>query len=350
MNSELQLSFDQSLWHLKSPLNTSHGSISERASLSLRVQSESDDATVGLGEAAPLPGWSSETLDEVIQQLSSIETALPRFDPSDAAAFDSWLDHEQIRSTSLRFGLACAAMDFEAQVQQKSWGAMLGEDVSAALPVALLCSSRDVATRAYQTGARTLKLKAGMELDAETQLLRDVLAEGSDLRLRIDVNQGWSIDEALSTWEHWSFAHQAIEFIEEPLRTEDSHHWETLMRVGMPLAFDESVRSERDLDALVSRELSGVIVLKPSLIGTPNEVLRLARKAKRSGFDVMVSNLIETSVTRLYCAHIAGLIRPVMAAGLGTGDLFECDWGKLKVEEDAVIELSRYRTSRECML
>ena len=117
----------------------------------------------------------------------------------------------------------------------------------------------------------------------------------------------------------------------------------------MPLAFDESIRNESDLNLLIEDQLEGVVVLKPSLVGTPWKVLQLARKAESSGFGVMVSNLIETSVTRLYCAHIAGLMQPTLAAGLGTGKLLADDLGALELECDARLELSRYKTSRECM-
>ena len=240
-------------------------------------------------------------------------------------------------------------MDFEAQLRGVSWGAMLGKERATSIPVAGLCSSVESANEAYRNGVRTIKLKAGMDVEQETRLLEDVLSLGSDVRVRIDVNQGWLFETACENWTRWQFAWDRIDFIEEPLRPELRHRFRDLVTMGMPLAFDESIRNECDLNLLIDEKLIGVVVLKPSLIGTPSEVLQLARKAEGAGFQVMLSNLVETSVTRLYCAHIAGLMQPMLAAGLGTGKLLAEDLGTLELECDASLKLSRYKTSRECV-
>ena len=188
-----------------------------------------------------------------------------------------------------------------------------------------------------------------MDLELETDLLKALISLGEDIRIRIDVNEGWKLEEALHAWDSWRFAWPWIDFIEEPLQPDSKSGWEVLAQAGVPLAFDESVRNREDLDALIQRGLSGVIVLKPSLIGTPNEVLSLIKVATASDLKVMVSNLIETSITRLYCAYLASFISPSLAAGLGTGGLFQEDCGVLPLEPGAVIRLPNFRTSQECV-
>ena len=90
--------------------------------------------------------------------------------------------------------------------------------------------------------------------------------------------KAWKFEEALHAWDSWRFAWPWIDFVEEPLQPDSKSGLEVLAQAGVPLAFDESVRNREDLDALIDED-SGVIVLKPSLIGTPNEVLSLIKVA-----------------------------------------------------------------------
>jgi len=346
MSALLNWTHHAALFKLCKPLRTSKGVISERHSVTLRVGDHQGHAC-GLGEASPLPGWSLEGFDDVLEQVTRLPRELPRFQPEDPESLNRWLDDAEITSSSLRFAVAAALIDYEAQTRGESFGAMLGKGGATAVPIAMLCTDRKTASDAYQRGVRVFKMKAGLDANAETELLGELIGLGADVSVRIDVNQGWSYEQASLMWNRWAFAWNAIEFIEEPLEISEQGRLNELLALGMPLAFDESIRGHEDLDTLIAQELCGVIVLKPSLIGTPHEVIDLAAKAIEAGFGVMVSNLIETSITRLYCAHLASLFEPVLAAGLGTGKMLAEDWGEL--ESESVLRLSDYRTSQECM-
>lgn len=239
-------------------------------------------------------------------------------------------------------------MDHCAKRTGRTWGALLAPSTGGRVEVARLCRSQEEAHAAYRQGARTLKLKAGMSLEHETKLVRAVAALGTDVTLRIDVNRGWTFEETVSAWDAWHAVHPRIEFLEEPLQAACFSRTTELQDYGIPLAFDESVRTKADVLNLAEQGLRGVVVLKPSLIGTPFEVLRLAQTASQIGFKAMVSNLIEPSVVRLYCAHLADLIGSGLAAGIGTGGLLADDFGELELKPDATVSLEAFQTSLEC--
>ena len=348
MNAQLDWTHETTLFKLRQPLRTAKGLISDRHSVTLRVGND-HEAACGLGEASPLPGWSPEDHNDVLKELVKLPRQLPRFQPHAPESLNQWLDELEITSSSLRFAVAAALVDYEAQTRDKSFGDMLGERRATSIPIAMLCTDSTTAASAYQQGVRVFKVKAGLNADTETKLLSELVSLGTDVSVRVDVNQGWSYEQACLIWQRWKFAWKVLEFIEEPLASSEQGRLRDLLALGMPLAFDESIRNQTDLEHLMSLGLRGVIVLKPSLIGTPHEVLTLARQAVEAGFGVMVSNLIETSVTRLYCAHLASLLEPTLAAGLGTGKLLAEDWGELKFERDSVLRLSNYRTSQECV-
>ena len=146
-----------------------------------------------------MPGWSKESYDEVLKQVASLPEVLPRFSSETPGALDAWLDKQGVTSTSLRFGLGAALIDLEAQLRGESWGGVLGRGIHSEISVALLCSDIETARAEYVTGVRTFKIKAGMDLGLETDLLKALTSLGEDIRIRIDVNEGWKLEEAICT-------------------------------------------------------------------------------------------------------------------------------------------------------
>ena len=343
----LRLAYRMERWGLRRPLQTSKGPISERIGIVLEVGEQDERAEArGMSVASPLPGWSLEAHGDILESLQRLPAELPEFDADAPDRLDAWLDQHEVSIPSVRFGLASALMDHQAKRTGSSWGALLAPGASQRVEVARLCRSHDEARQAYSLGVRTFKLKAGMSLEQETRLLADVVALGHDVLVRVDVNRGWTFDQAIAAWNEWRPFHSRIEFIEEPLKDAFLGRTFELQDYGVPLAFDESVRTRADILELADRDLKGVVVLKPSLIGTPLEVLKLAELSSQLGFSAMVSNLIEPSVVRLYCAHLAGLINSGIAAGIGTGGLLAEDLGDLELTPDATVPLGTLQTSQ----
>src|SRR5690606_36927837 len=132
--------------------------------------------------AAPLPGFSRETLDEATAHLEPLTGWAADREPS-----PDWLDpdgeiHREIDALGLapsaRFGLDLALFDLAAQTAGRTLAHALHPDPDLTVPInALLVGPEDdilrEAERRVAQGYGTLKLKVGRgDLEAEAALVR----------------------------------------------------------------------------------------------------------------------------------------------------------------------------------
>ncbi|MGE0784985.1 MAG: enolase C-terminal domain-like protein [Sandaracinaceae bacterium] len=275
---------------------------SDRESLRLRL---SLDGATGDGEAAPLPGVSPETLDEVERGLRALDWTDAPIDG--APAIEAWC--ARIRPVSARFAAESALCSLAAAAQGRPMWSLLG-DAAPSHPLAITAfDGTDGLLRAARAtpGAVAYKAKVGaMTAADELAVLRDVRAAIGDAELRLDANRSLSASEARARMEGWASVGAA--FVEEPCPLAEL---DALGEGPVPIALDESIAE--DEDAALGRADVAVYVLKPSRLGLFG-ALRLARRAAPRA--VVVSHLLEGEIARAACAHLA-LVLGGPAAGLG---------------------------------
>jgi O-succinylbenzoate synthase len=285
-----------------------------------------EDGVLGLGEASPLPGFSSENLADSARQSISLAASLIGRDLtrdwlSPDGAFSRELDEIGL-SPSARFGVELAVWNLYAASEGKSFLEILCSSPVSTVPVNGLLSGpvEDVLAegrRMREAGYEAVKLKVGgrgVEEDAElVRELRKVLGEG--VALRLDANRAWSFAEAES------FARVVegteYEYVEEPLA--DPLGLEGLVReYGVAVALDESLvgMSPEDLRCY---DYVRAVVIKPTLVGGISQTLRLAEEARRLGITLVISSAYETGVgTEALLALSAATGDGRIAAGLDT--------------------------------
>jgi O-succinylbenzoate synthase len=329
------------------------------------------DGRWGLGEAAPLPGLSSESLADVEQALSRWR-ALP--DEEAAHATDRL-------PPSLAMGLEAARLDLVAddaappslrtsllagEEQEVSRGAQaqvargvltpapFGVDPShpASDRRAVLLGERgeerfESTTQATQTGVgargRIVKLKVGRRPLAE-ECARVAAFAAAGVRLRLDGNRRLDRDAARALV---AAAGDALDYFEEP------GPGLTSSALAAPVALDETIDdvcarlAPEDDSAAIERALSqsdaAVWVVKPTIFG-PRRTRQLARLAQGRGVRVVLSSAYDGSVGRRGLVRLGselGLSSTVH--GLGTGGLFASDLearpGPVVVEEGSFLKV-----------
>ncbi len=231
------------------------------------------DGIVGLGEAAPLPGVSRETIDDVERELVA---GAPR-------------------SPSARFAFETAQLDLEACARGVSIADLLG-GAATSVPLAAVVDSVAEARAAWELGIRTLKLKLRAD---ELALAHDVAAALPNARLRIDANRSWPRDRVRALLASLP----AVEYVEEPCQ-------DTVALLGersrVPLAVDESLA---DAPAALA---APVVVLKPTLLGGLRRCLAIAREARCA----IVTHALEGPIGTAACAELALALGGDRAAGL----------------------------------
>lgn len=177
-------------------------------------------------------------------------------------------------------------------------------------------------------GVRTVKVKVaepGQSLTddvARVAAARDWL--GADGAIRIDANQGWTVNEAVRVIE--ALAEYGLEYVEQPVAAEDLGALRArLAGTGVRLAADEALRLSPDPDAAADglAAIADVAILKVQPLGG---ITRASRLAERAGLPATVSSALESSVGLAMGAHLAAALPNLpFACGLGTGALLAED-------------------------
>ena len=256
----------------------------------LLVSLSAADGCVGWGEAAPYPGLSNESIEQV------------------EAALGGWQQDPQLLQScpSALHALRTALLDLEGQRTGLSLSQLLSPSPSSTVEVSHLVSDPLVAAAAVAAGARCLKMKlGGRPLEEDLGRIAAVrLAIGEDIAIRVDVNRGWSLDTAKTAMADLETL--GVSLIEEP--TENPEHMAALRCMGPAIAADESVRTAEALQAIIEAGWVDAVVLKPMLLGAPETAVEMGRAAAAAGLGVVVTTTVDTWVGRRTALHIAAAV------------------------------------------
>jgi L-alanine-DL-glutamate epimerase-like enolase superfamily enzyme len=141
------------------------------------------------------------------------------------------------------------------------------------------------------TQARALKLKLTGEFDLDICRVQAVRHARPDVWMGVDANQGYGIDALRPLID--ALLPLNIALLEQPLkrgREADLQNFKS----PIPIAADESALSLPDLPGLVGR--FDVVNIKLDKCGGLTEGLAMARKAQTLGLQVMVGNMVGSSL------------------------------------------------------
>jgi o-succinylbenzoate synthase len=318
------------------------------------IRLRTDSGFVGWGEASPYPGFGLETVGQSRAILGRVANELCGFEIDRSSDWISAVGVATEGSPMARAAAETAMLDIVAREKGSPLRELLAppptfarDSISCnALVVGSDLADLAVSARAaLSKGFRTFKLKVGVfDLDVELSrvaCLRDVV--GSEALIRLDANQAYEPESALDAIE--GFARHNIEYLEQPVAAHALEAMSTLREKSpIPLAADESVMTEADAAHVIDAGAADVIVIKPSVLGGPLASLRIARAARRSGLQVVVTSLLDSVVAVSAAREVAGAIAAegeLPACGLATSSLFERDVMPIELGADGGLKLSR---------
>ena len=303
---------------LTGPLPAGDRTLTERRGLLLCVTGE--EGGEGWGEAAPLPGFSPETLKEATTQARRLRAALPGLDVPGAdleAALravptGNWFP-------AVQFAAESAVVEGMAAVRGTSVAQLLGKRTGTVPMNALIPSSETdldaVADQIRRAGYRAVKLKVGRaDVETDARRVRQLHAVlGNDIALRLDANRKWTWGEAVAFAE--ALGDVPIEYVEEPLPAPTDLP-SLIDRTGLPVALDETTR-ERSPEEVPADLPVRAVVLKPTLLGGIVTTRRWAKWARHRNAEPVISASYESGVgLRMLVALAASLSET--PAGLST--------------------------------
>jgi o-succinylbenzoate synthase len=262
---------------LTRPIVLPERELERRRGFLLRI--EDGDGYAAYGDAAPLPGFSVESEDDVIAAARILASKVA----GERAEVQYLLKLRSRLSSALPASLYFAAnWAFQCLIAHKQRKHPI-HLVSVRPPETIYINglltgdAGSIASRARalrEEGFRAAKLKVGRRpLDEDVERIvaaRETL--GPDVALRLDANRAWTLEEALTITKKVTGLN--IEYVEEPLQS-----WQELPefseKSGLGYALDETLveqsRIEEDAswkDLAHVSEGAAAIVSKPTLLGS----------------------------------------------------------------------------------
>jgi o-succinylbenzoate synthase len=282
----------------KRPFATAGGVVTARELLLLRI--EATDGSAGYGEAAPFEPYDGVPLERAVAALTGGGGLRP---PQARAA-------EEI-----------ARLDLQARREDRP----LAEPAKDALPVNLTLGAgppEEVAARARRglgEGYACFKVKVGLPGDAaRVAAVRE--AVGPWPALRVDANGTWTVDEAV----HAIRAIEAndLEFVEQPCATLEELA-EVRQRVSTPIAADEPIASQADVERAIELEACDVVNVKLAGSGGFEPAREILRTARSGSIGAFLSSTLDGPWGIAAALQLAAAENVSLACGLGTLELFE---------------------------
>ena len=149
-------------------------------------------------------------------------------------------------------------------------------------------------------GFKRLKLKLGGRDGLDVERVNAVRYV-TDLPLQCDVNEAWSLDEALEY-----LPQMQLQYCEQPLPAGDPDGPELKRRAPLPLYVDEDCHTLADVAACTERAHG--INIKLAKSGGIREAVRMAHAARALGLGVMLGCMVESGLGIAPGAHIASLM------------------------------------------
>ncbi|ERG62897.1 hypothetical protein L332_00240 [Agrococcus pavilionensis RW1] len=191
-------------------------------------------------------------------------------------------------------------------------------------------------------GCRTVKVKVaerGQVLADDVARVAEVRALLPDVRIRLDANGGWNLDEAESAIR--ALERFDLEYVEQPCATvpELAELRSRVRKLDIPIAADESVRKAEDPLLVARAGAADVLVVKAQPLGGIRAALEIVAEA---GLPAVVSSALDTSVGLSMGAGLAGALPELpFDCGLGTGALLAADVAAPLVPVGGAISVGR---------
>ncbi|HEU5404813.1 MAG TPA: dipeptide epimerase [Gaiellaceae bacterium] len=256
----------------------------------------------GFGEAQPINRYGESV--ESVQAYAEEYAAVIGDDPF---ALEDVMERLPAREFAARAAVDAALHDLQGKLLGQPVWRLLG--LRRAGPptswTVWLGNPDDMARRAEKALGRfrRLKLKLGGGDGLDVERVRAVRGVAGELPLQVDVNEAWSLEEALEALP--SLAELGVEYCEQPVPAGDEGGPALKERSPIPIYVDEDCHTLADIAGCAARAHG--INVKLAKSGGIREAVRMVHAARALGLGCMLGCMIESGLGISAGTQIASL-------------------------------------------
>jgi L-Ala-D/L-Glu epimerase len=296
---------------LKAPFRTALRTVEQLEDVVVTVHT--DEGLVGHGAAPPTAAITGETVESIVAAIrGKLAPKLVGEELDDLERLTRRVQQALPGNTSAKAAMEIALYDLWGRLRQAPLYRLLGgghpllrTDLTISLdqPEAMAAQSLHAVAR----GFHALKIKLGKDVALDIARVKAIHeAVGDRASLRLDANQGWTPQQAVSVLQSLESAGIQPELLEQPVPAHDIDglcHVTT--RVHTPVVADESVFNEADAFEVIRRRAADIINIKLMKIGGISGALRLAEIAANHGVSCMIGCMLEGAISVTAAVHVA---------------------------------------------
>ena len=284
-----------------------------------------ESGVFGIGECAPLAGFSAEDIDEAGEDLLKIKRLLEGKDFESSIFSYGEILKSVTNLSSVRFASEQAFMNLlikrDEFFKKKNFRNYI--NVNAVISESSVRDSMERFQEYVDRGFNAIKVKIGiMDFESELSMVKMIKHDFPEINLRLDVNGAWSFDEAKQKLE--KLAEFDFEYIEQPVKSaEELLSLKEIFHI--PLAPDESLQDPENISLFMNDDSINHLVVKPMFAGGIVASVKIIEEANLKRKKVIISSGLETGVGRSALVWLS--IKPDhnLAHGLNTNKFLAND-------------------------
>ncbi len=324
---------------LRVPFVIASGEVTTTRAVEIEASVSSDGVTaLGLGEAAALPPVTHEDVDDIVNRVDQAVRVLRAAEgdiaPEHAKTLIFALDRAFEGAPVARAGVEVAILDGIARLEKVPLYQWLRPSAThqtsfltdITLSIGAIEPMLEEARSWHGRGFRCFKVKVGRDVDHDMRALEAIAKSLSDVTFRIDANAGFCAHDALTLLGAIERLSLRVECFEQPCAASDLDAMAEVTRASkVPVIADESIRTLRDLQAIIAARAAHGVNLKLSKMGGALHALRIGVAAQTAGMRLMMGGMVESRLGMTAAAHVAAALGGVDFADLDTAFLLTAE-------------------------
>lgn len=294
---------------LKEPFVTSLGT--DVAAENVLVKIFTDKGITGFGECSPYMPINGENQDTCFIVGQHFARALKGKNPLEIEECIDLMDKIIYGNSSIKSAFDIALYDIASQQAGMPLYKFIGGENNKTIITDYTVSIGDVnkmaadAVKIKEQGYPAIKVKLGKHGPTDVERIKAIrVAVGNEIPLRIDANQGWEVEEAITTLK--ALAVYDIQHCEEPIARWNFMQLPKVKKESpIPIMADECCGDEHDAQRLIQLNACDYMNIKLGKSGGIFKALKMARMAEQANIHLQVGAMLESRLAMTAFAHYA---------------------------------------------
>ena len=285
------------------------------------VKVETDEGVFGIGESVATRHIVGETIDSILASLKELEIQLIGINPLNIELIHSIMDKYLVYNSGAKAGIDIALYDIKGKIMNAPLYKVLGGfrntlETDVTISIDSIDNMVSSALKSVNKGFKELKIKIGLDPKKDIEAIKRIReAVGSDVSLKADANQGYSITDAIIVLNE--ILKYDIILTEQPVPYWDINGMAQIRsKTNMPVVADEAVHNHYDAMKYIKSDACDMVNIKLMKSAGIFKAEKINAVCEASNIRCMVGCMVESRVAIAAGAHFAASKKNIIETDL----------------------------------